>query len=188
MLYFHIHAAPSGSPQVFTDTKRRSRNITFSWSPPAPTELNGVITGYFLSCVPEAGGRNTITMQYTAAGTFTLGGFTPFTSYNCSISASNSQGSGPATHRVVTTLDDGKPVTVREVVHLHLEWLWHWMMVRFMHVYIYLIALVFMQYWEIIARVWGCIFTSPKDIHFPQKWIIPYCTETSVKGDLFNFP
>ena len=47
-------------------------------------------------------------MQYTAAGTFTLGGFTPATSYNCSISASNSQGRGPAAYVVVTTLDDGE--------------------------------------------------------------------------------
>ena len=82
--------------------------MTFSWSPPVPTLRNGVITGYFLSCVPEDGGENTITMQYTAAGTFTLGGFTPATSYNCSIAASNILGSGAAVYVVVTTLDDGK--------------------------------------------------------------------------------
>ena len=82
--------------------------MTFSWSPPAPTERNGVITGYFLSCVPVAGEGTTISMQYTAAGTFTLGGFTPFTSYNCSIAASNILGSGAAVYLVVTTLDDGE--------------------------------------------------------------------------------
>ena len=81
--------------------------MTFSWSPPAPTERNGVITGYSLSCVPEAGGGSSISMQYTAAGTFTLGGFIPATSYNCSVSASNSQGRGPAIYMLVTTLDDG---------------------------------------------------------------------------------
>ena len=80
--------------------------MTFSWSPPAPTLRNGVITGYSLLCVPEAGQGNSISMQYTAAGTFTLGGFTPFISYNCSISASNSQGNGPAAYGVVVTLDD----------------------------------------------------------------------------------
>ena len=84
--------------------------MTFFWSPPAPAERNGVITGYFVSCVPEAGGRNTISMQYTTAGTFTLGGFTPATSYNCSIAASNSQGSGPLAYVDVTTLDDGEYV------------------------------------------------------------------------------
>ena len=80
--------------------------MTFSWSPPAPTERNGVITGYSLSCVSEVGGeRSSITMQYTAAGTFTLRGFTPFTSYNCSISASNSRGSGPMIFYINTTLE-----------------------------------------------------------------------------------
>ena len=84
--------------------------MTISYSLPALTLRNGVITGYSLSCVPEVGarGKTTILMQYTAAGTFTLGRFTPATTYNCSISAANSQGSGPLVHRVVTTLDDRK--------------------------------------------------------------------------------
>ena len=100
-----LFPAPGGPPQSFTVTQRRERNMTFSWSPPVPTLRNGVITGYSLSCVPETGGGNSITMQYTAAGTFTLGGFTPATSYNCSISARNSQGSGLATYLINTTLE-----------------------------------------------------------------------------------
>ena len=47
-------------------------------------------------------------MQYTAAGTFTLGGFTPATSYNCSIFAIISGGSGPVAYIIVTTLDDSE--------------------------------------------------------------------------------
>ena len=99
-------SAVSSTPENFT-VLPREQNLTFSWSPPSLNGRNGVITGYSLSCVSEGGG-NSISMQYTAAGTFTLAGFTPATSYNCSISASNSQGSGPATHRVVNTLDDGR--------------------------------------------------------------------------------
>ena len=38
--------APTGPPQSFTVTPR-AWNMTFSWSPPAPTQHNGVITGYF---------------------------------------------------------------------------------------------------------------------------------------------
>ena len=104
---FRLFPAPSGSPRAFTVTPG-VRNLTFSWSPPAPTLRNGVITGYSLSCVPEIGGGTTISMQYTAAGTFTLGGFTPFTSYNCSISASNSQGSGPLSSMISPTLEARK--------------------------------------------------------------------------------
>ena len=103
-----LSSAPTGQPQSFTVIPEE-RNMTFSWSPPASNLQHGMITGYFLSCVPEAGGGgSSISMQYTAAGTFTLGGFTPATSYNCSISASNSQGSGPATYMIVATPDDGK--------------------------------------------------------------------------------
>ena len=94
-------------PQNFTVTPRE-RKMTFSWSLPASTLQHGMITGYFLSCVPVNGGSS-ISMQYTVpAGTFTLGGFTPATSYNCSISASNSQGTGPATYMIVTIPDDGE--------------------------------------------------------------------------------
>ena len=82
--------------------------MTFSWSPPAPTLRNGVITGYSLSCVAVAGGESSISMQYTAAGTFTLRGFTPATSYNCSIAASNSQGSGPMSYLINSTLEARK--------------------------------------------------------------------------------
>ena len=108
-LYSCPSPAPTGPPLGFTFTQQRSRNITFSWSPPSPTLHNGVITGYFLSCVPEAGGGgSSISMQYTAAGTFTLRGFTPATSYNCSISASNVWGNGPVAYRMVSTLADCK--------------------------------------------------------------------------------
>ena len=100
--------APSGPPRSFTVTQRTARNMTFSWSPPAPTLHNGVITNYSVFCVPETGGRNRVSMQNTAAGTFTLGGFTPATSYNCSISASNSRGSGPVSTMISTTLEARK--------------------------------------------------------------------------------
>ena len=102
-----LFPAPTGPPQNFVVTPG-ARNFTFSWSLPAPTLRNGVITGYSLSCVPETGQGNNITMQYTAAGTFTLGGFTPVTSYNCSISANNSQGSGPFSSMISTTLEARK--------------------------------------------------------------------------------
>jgi len=85
-----------------------ARNVMFSWSAPAATLCNGIITGYFLSCVPEGGGESTVSMHYTQSGTFTLEGFAPATTYNCSISASNSEGSGPVAYIMVATVDDGK--------------------------------------------------------------------------------
>jgi len=82
--------------------------VIFSWSPPAPTLRNGITTGYSLSCVHEGGREHTLSMQYTQTGTFTMEGFAPATTYNCSISARNSEGSGPVANVMVATMDDGK--------------------------------------------------------------------------------
>ena len=98
---FLAFTAPTGPPLSFTVTQRGARNMTFSWSPPAPTERNGMIIGYSLSCVPEAGGGSSIS---STAGTITLGELLPATSYNCSIYASTSQGSGPVSYLINTTL------------------------------------------------------------------------------------
>jgi len=107
---FHFYfPAPDGSPQSFTVTSSAgARNVTFSWSPPAPILRNGIITSYSLSCVPEGVGESTVSMGYTQSGTFTLEGFAPATTYNCSISASNSEGSGPVAYIMVATMDDSK--------------------------------------------------------------------------------
>jgi len=89
--------APNGPPRSFT--------VTTSAGVTAPTLRNGIITGYSLSCVPEGGGESTVSMHYTQTGTFTLEGFAPATTYNCSISASNSEGSGPVAYIVVATME-----------------------------------------------------------------------------------
>ena len=82
-----------------------ARHMIFSWTLPNALERNGVITSYSLSCAPESGGGSIISMQYTQAGSSTLGEFIPATTYNCSIFASNSQGDGPAAYRIERTLD-----------------------------------------------------------------------------------
>ena len=105
MLHFSS-PAPTGPPLNFTVTPR-ARSMTFSWAPPNVTQRNGVITGYSLSCTPLTA-EGDITMQYTQDGTFTLGGFTPFITYNCSIFASNSQGDGPVASMTIPTDEDCK--------------------------------------------------------------------------------
>ena len=97
---------PTGPPQNFVVTPG-ARSMTFSWAPPNATQRNGVITGYSLSCTPLTA-EGDITMQYTQVGTFTLGGFTPFTIYSCSIFASNHQGDGPMALIDIPTEEDCK--------------------------------------------------------------------------------
>jgi len=105
--FYFSFPAPDGPPKSFI-VSAGARNVTFSWSPPAPTLRNGIITSYSLFCVPEGDGESTVSMQYTETGTFTLEGFAPATTYNCSISASNSEGSGPVANVVVATMENGK--------------------------------------------------------------------------------
>ena len=81
--------------------------MTFSWTPPNAAQRNGVITGYSLSCTPLTA-EGDITMQYTQDGTFTLGGFTPSTTYNCSIFAINHQGNGQVASMIIITLETCK--------------------------------------------------------------------------------
>lgn len=49
-----------------------------------------------------------LTMSYSTFGTYTLNGFSPATTYNCSIFARTSGGTGPSLYQSVTLLDGGK--------------------------------------------------------------------------------
>ena len=91
-------SAPSGSPVGFTAVAGE-REVVFSWSPPPVTERNGVITSYTLSCSPSP-------PQSPSSGPLTVAGFSPHTSYSCSLVASNTQGSGPPAPTSFTTLQD----------------------------------------------------------------------------------
>ena len=94
-------SVPSGSPVEFTAVAGE-REVVFSWSPPPVTERNGVITSYTLSCSPSP----SFLPQFPSSGPLTVTGFSPHTSYSCSLVASNTQGSGP--HELISfiTLED----------------------------------------------------------------------------------
>ena len=81
------------------------RSISLSWAPPNLMDSNGVITSYTVTC--RSSGVATITMTYSAARTYTLGGFKPATTYTCDIVAANSAGMGPRESSTVTTSEDG---------------------------------------------------------------------------------
>ena len=78
------------------------REVVFSWSPPPVTERNGVITSYTLSCSPSPSSLP----QSPSSGPLTVAGFSPHTSYSCSLVGSNTQGSGPPELTSFTTLQD----------------------------------------------------------------------------------
>ena len=95
---------PEGAPEMF-EAVAGQRQVNFSWSPPPVTQRNGVIISYTLSCSPSP---SSLPQSPSQSGTLTVAGFSPDTSYTCSLVASNSQGSGPAANTSFTTLEDCK--------------------------------------------------------------------------------
>ena len=73
--------------------------LIFTWDPPELSHRNGNITGYILNCRP------TNTTLYTSHTNFTMAVYALDSSYNCSLSAINSMGTGPASTLVFTLSD-----------------------------------------------------------------------------------
>ena len=94
--------APAGTPEMFV-AAAVERKVTVSWSPPPVALRNGVITSYTLSCSPSP---SSLPQSPSQPGPLTVAGFSPDTSYSCSVVASNSQGSGPPANTSFTTQQD----------------------------------------------------------------------------------
>ena len=73
-----------------------STNVTFSLSEPAPGHRNGNITSYTITCQQSGTNHALIQKIVDMAGSVTVEGFRPYVDYTCSVTASNSQGPGPA--------------------------------------------------------------------------------------------
>ena len=86
-------------------TEVGQRQVVFSWSPPPVTQHNGLITSYTLSCSPSP---SSLPQSPSQSGPLTVAGFSPDTSYSCSVVANNGLGSGPPAHTNFTTLQDCK--------------------------------------------------------------------------------
>ena len=83
------------------------REVEFSWSPPPPTQQNGVIISYTLSCSPSPTSLHQSPSSHSS-GSLSVAGFSPNTLYSCSMTAENSQGSGPPAVATFTTQQDCK--------------------------------------------------------------------------------
>ena len=84
----------------------------FSWT--APSETDGVPTGYTLSCVPSLEGIPTliITIQSDQT-TATINNLENGVTYSCTVTATNSGGSSPPSNTLsVTAAESGKDIFV----------------------------------------------------------------------------
>ena len=111
---------PGGAPEMF-EAVAGQRQVKFSWSPPPVTQLNGIIISYTLSWSPSP---SSLPLSTSQSGQLTVPGFSPDTSYTCSVVASNRYGSGPATNTSFTTLEDCKTTIVcwrfhNDILHVH---------------------------------------------------------------------
>ncbi len=81
-------------------------SVSASWGPPPLETQNGIITAYNLTCQPEGLVADLLAV-YPAAGNYSLSGFSPATTYNCTVFAVTAGGSGPPATQAVTLFDDG---------------------------------------------------------------------------------
>ena len=96
------------APHNFTSTSTKT-NVTFSWE--IPTSPNGLITHYILSVVTCNTLKNiTINVQEPKQEQLqtVISGFSPYQSYNASITASTIIGAGPPATTTGRTEPDSK--------------------------------------------------------------------------------
>ena len=96
-----------GPPEMFQITLMTTTSLSFSWQ--APAVLNGVLTGYQLSCHSSLQGipsPQNLTPGPTV-NTAVLPNLSPGVRYNCSIMASNSAGRSDPVYAIGTTTETG---------------------------------------------------------------------------------
>ena len=104
---FPLPVAP-GPPRMFQITSVTTTSLSFSWQEPAV--LNGMLTGYNLSCQPVLPANipsPPILSPGPTVNTALLPALFPGMRYNCSIMARNSAGSSDPVHAVGTTTETG---------------------------------------------------------------------------------
>ena len=109
---FFVCTVPSGAPQMLTVVATGVTNISLSWQQPSQEEINGVILGYSvrISRVSSTETRE-ITTVYT---NLTVTSLTPYTLYECLVSAYTAIGTGPSSAIILARTES----TSKPAVHI----------------------------------------------------------------------
>ena len=106
---------PSAAPTSVSVSKVTSSSITLKWGPVECIHQNGDITGYFLQ-YSETGNTNIKTLIFVPGASVTEATITNLvssTKYEISISATNSEGTGPSSKTLLAqTLVEGTKYTL----------------------------------------------------------------------------
>ena len=107
-----LETAPSAPPTNLNTTVLSANIISVTWDPPVPIEQNGIITHYTLSyrgVERDTASRDIILASDQSYFTnYILTELDEHTSYNISVSASTSAGTGPSSTVVIQTDEDGE--------------------------------------------------------------------------------
>ena len=106
-----IIIGPSSPPTNFRLFAMGPDSVGVSWDPPPLEAQNGNIIAYTLTCQPEEL-LEALPTTYPTAGNYSLSGFSPATTYNCTLYATSAGGSGPPALQTVTLFDDGMVITI----------------------------------------------------------------------------
>ena len=102
-----LDSVPTGPPLDVDATPVTSTSVTISWNPPAPENQNGVITGYVINLTLTVGSEE-VSQYLSSRDNITIGSLHPFTTYNFTVAAQTSVGTGPyTTSSTVMTPEDG---------------------------------------------------------------------------------
>ena len=97
---------PTGPPEGVSGTATSSSSIHLTWSPPSPEQQNGEIQTYLIRVIEVATGQ--VDERYSSQESVTITSLHPYHTYNCSISAMTTNGTGPHAIVEVTTQEAGE--------------------------------------------------------------------------------
>ena len=108
-LKFYFHSlAPSAAPVDVSGTVVNSTSGFFTFQSPPIDQLNGVLTGFTITCTPSHSSLPTVTstISITTGGSLTVTDLQPGAVYTCSVAANNSHGSGPPANVFILTPEE----------------------------------------------------------------------------------
>ena len=89
------YTVPSSAPLNFHAVDISSSNFTLIWEPLAPSERNGIITGYNITVTSLSSPHEDPKLFFTSTESLTVDLLSPHTEYICIIAASTAIGTGP---------------------------------------------------------------------------------------------
>ena len=101
--------APSGAPVNVTGSVVNSTSALFSFQSPPTDQLNGMLTGFTITCTPSVSSQLptvTSTISITTGGSLTVTELQPGAVYTCGVAANNSHGSGPPANVFILTPEE----------------------------------------------------------------------------------